>query len=248
MSDWLFPAAVIIFAFVVAGFVKGVVGMGMPSIAMGLLGVVFAPVQAAVLILVPNLVTNVWQAGAGPRLAMLCRRLWTMGVGIFAGIWLASGVLTSGDTRWASLGLGVLLAAYGCLGFLRAAWRFPRRHESWASPLVGLTTGLIAGATGLFVIPALPYIQSLELDKEELIQGLALTFIVSALALGSALLAGGAVTPGLAWGSLFALAPAALGMFIGQKLRQRISALVFRRALLAAMIALGLYIAARAVS
>ena len=248
MSEWLFPAVVIIFAFVAAGFVKGVIGMGMPSIAMGLLGIVFAPLQAAVLILAPNLVTNLWQAGAGPRLAILGRRLWPMGLGIWAGIWLGSGVLTSGDSRLASLGLGALLTVYGCLGFVRANWQFPARHESWASPLVGLATGLIAGATGLFVVPAVPYIQALGLEKEELIQALALTFIISALALGSALLMAGVVSPALAWGSVFALAPALGGMFLGQKLRRRISALAFRKCLLLGLIALGLYIAARAAS
>ena len=50
--------------FLVAGWVKGVVGMGLPTVAMGALGLVIAPVQAAALLVVPSLVTKV------------CVRLW----------------------------------------------------------------------------------------------------------------------------------------------------------------------------
>jgi uncharacterized membrane protein YfcA len=244
-AELIVPALVMLAAFLVAGFVKGVLGMGLPTIAMGLLGIVFAPVQAAVLLLAPGVVTNLWQASAGPHLAALARRLWAMGVGVCAGIWLGADLMTRGNARLASLCLGVVLAVYGCLGFVRGGWRVPRRHEYWLSPAVGLATGLITGATGVFVIPAVPYIQSLGLEKEELIQALALAFLVSGTALGIVLVMGGAVSPALALGSVLALAPAIVGMLVGQKVRMRISAQVFRRCFFIGLIALGAYLALR---
>src|SRR5262245_25180941 len=60
--------------FVLAGFVKGVVGLGLPTVAMGLLAVVMAPAQAAALLVVPSFLTNTWQA-LGPELLPLTRRL-----------------------------------------------------------------------------------------------------------------------------------------------------------------------------
>jgi uncharacterized membrane protein YfcA len=243
--EFVFPASVLIAAFLAAGFVKGVLGMGLPTVAMGLLGVVFAPVQAAALLLAPNFVLNVWQATMGPSLAAIARRLWLLGVGVCAGIWLGADVLTSPNARIAAVCLGVVLALYGCLGFVRATLRVPARHEPWLSPLVGLVTGAITGATGVFVIPAVPYIQALGLEKEELIQALALAFLVSCVALGGALVARGAVSLPLAGGSLAALAPAMAGMLLGQKLRVRISAATFRRAFFSGMIVLGAYLALR---
>jgi len=66
--------AVIAFAFLLAGLVKGVVAMGLPTVAMGVLGVVMPPVQAAALLVVPSLVTNVWQLAAGPRVTAVVKR------------------------------------------------------------------------------------------------------------------------------------------------------------------------------
>jgi uncharacterized protein len=69
--------------FVLAGFVKGVVGLGLPTVAMGLLAVVMTPAQAAALLVVPSFLTNAWQA-MGPELLPLTRRLWSMLLGICA--------------------------------------------------------------------------------------------------------------------------------------------------------------------
>ncbi|HSH83114.1 MAG TPA: TSUP family transporter, partial [Herpetosiphonaceae bacterium] len=77
--------------FVLAGFVKGVIGMGLPTVAIGLLGVLMPPAQAASLLVVPSLVTNLWQFLAGPRLGSLLERLWSMMLAICVGTWAGSG-------------------------------------------------------------------------------------------------------------------------------------------------------------
>ena len=70
--------------FLLAGFVKGVIGLGLPTVSVGLLSLVLPPAQAAAILIVPSLVTNIWQA-LGPRLFVLLQRLWTMMLGICAG-------------------------------------------------------------------------------------------------------------------------------------------------------------------
>src|SRR5262245_49595581 len=52
-------------AFLLAGFVKGVIGLGLPTVSMGLLAVTMAPGQAIAIVIVPAIVTNVWQTLAG---------------------------------------------------------------------------------------------------------------------------------------------------------------------------------------
>ena len=78
-----FVLAAITAIFVLAGFVKGVIGLGLPTVAMGLLALVTTPAQAAALLVVPSFLTNVWQA-MGPELTPLVRRLWPMLLGICA--------------------------------------------------------------------------------------------------------------------------------------------------------------------
>jgi uncharacterized protein len=173
--------------FALGGFVKGVVGLGLPTIAMGLLSLVMAPAQAAALLVVPSLVTNVWQIG-GPLWPQLVRRLAPMLVGVCAGVWAGAGWLTgSRGAGMASAGLGVALVVYALLGLLHWRPRLPRTAARWLALPVGIATGLVTAATGVFVIPAVPYLQALGLEKDELVRALGWSFLVSTLALGAAL-------------------------------------------------------------
>ncbi|TWT05756.1 sulfite exporter TauE/SafE family protein [Reyranella sp. CPCC 100927] len=245
MSDLSTLFVVTALVFLLAGFVKGVIGLGLPTVAMGLLGAVMAPAQAAALLIIPSFVTNVWQLLAGPRLRPLVRRLWTMMAGVCVGTWAGAGLLTADTTGRAAVALGVALVLYALVGLAAIRFRVPANAEPWLSPLVGAATGLVTGATGVFVIPAVPYLQALDLDKEELIQALGLSFTVSTLALAAGLLRDGVLAPSIAGTSLLALAPSLVGMFVGQYLRQRVQPQTFRRWFMIGLLALGAYLAVR---
>lgn len=230
--------------FLLAGMVKGVVGMGLPTVAMGLLSLVMAPVQAAALLVVPSLVTNVWQLLAGPRLGALLRRFAVMMAAIALGTYAGIGLLTGSNSGTATIALGAVLALYGVAGLRAPRWVIPAALEPALSPIVGMLTGVLTGATGIFVIPAVPYFNSLGLDKDDLIQTLGLSFTVSTLALAAGLLAAGKFEPAVAGTSLLALLPALGGMLLGQRLRERLNPDVFRRWFFIALIVLGSYMVA----
>lgn len=92
--------------FVVAGWVKGVVGLGLPVVAMGGLGLLMSPVEAATLLVVPSLFTNAWQLLAGPALRVVTKRLALMMLFICIGTALGIQFLTSGKSHWPSIALG----------------------------------------------------------------------------------------------------------------------------------------------
>ena len=115
------------------------------------------------------------------------------------------------------------------------------RHELWASPLVGLATGIVTGATGVFVIPAVPYLQSLGLRKDHLIQALGLSFTVSTLALAAALYGHGEVRLSFAAPAILALLASLAGMHAGQLVRDRLEPDTFRKVFFASLMLLGLY-------
>ena len=54
-----------------AGFVKGAIGLGLPTVSIGLLGLMMTPAQAAAIMVAPALITNVWQASVGGGLLPL---------------------------------------------------------------------------------------------------------------------------------------------------------------------------------
>jgi uncharacterized protein len=119
------------------------------------------------------------------------------------------------------------------------------RHERHLSPVIGVVTGLVTGGTGVFVVPAVPYLQALNLKKEDLVQALGLSFTVSTVALAIGLARERAFAIDDITRSLLAVVPALLGMWIGQRIRGRISPATFRRWFFICMLALGLQLLLR---
>lgn len=239
--DLSFPLVVAVaVTFFVAGLVKGVTGMGLPTVAMGVLGALVSPLAAASLLIIPSSLTNIWQLLAGPNVTLLIRRLWAMMLAIVVGTMLGASWLAEGDTSLTSTALGIILVLYSAYTLLARQLSVSKRLERLLSPLVGAVTGLIAGATGVFVIPAVPYLQALRLGKDDLVQALGLSFTVSTLALAAGLAARGVFrTENLALSAL-AVLPALAGMWFGQVLRGRISQVLFRRIFLLGLLLLGL--------
>ena len=243
-----FPAPLILavaLTFFLAGIVKGATGMGLPTVAMGLLCTMMPPVMAAALLIVPSFVTNALQLLTGPRLGALAARLWLLLLGIVVGTLAGSRWLVHGGSGWLTSGLGAALMVYAGLGLWLRQMTIPKRLENLWAPIVGLTTGMITGGTGVFVIPAVPFLQALGLGKEDLIQALGLSFTVSTIALAAGLAGGGAFRLGGLGLSSLAVAPALLGMGLGGQIRLRVSEVKFRRWFLICLWVLGLDLALR---
>jgi uncharacterized protein len=227
-------------AFLFAGWVKGAIGVGLPTVVMGILSIVMPPAQAAALMVLPAIGTNLWQMAAGPALIRLLRRLATMIVGVFIGTFATIGLLTKSAAS-ASAALGLVLAAYGLYGLFARRFVVDPRHERWASPLIGVVTGLISGATGVFVVPNAPYLASLRMEPEELVQSIGISAFVCPVALTAALAAHGRYSVALAGASFLALLPALVGMYVGQRLRRRLPAATFMRWFFVGLMLLGGY-------
>ncbi len=246
-------AAVIAFAcftFLLAGLVKGTLGMGLPTVAMGLLALAMTPAQAAALLVVPSLVTNVMQA-LGPRLLPLLRRIWPLLAALCAGTWglaawAGAGLLSADGGAPAAIGLGAVLAVYGLLGLAAVELSVPAGAEPWLSPLIGVVTGVVTAITGVYMVPSVPYLQALGLERDDLVQALGLSFTVATLALAPLLVRNGALQLSVAGASVLALAPAVAGMLLGQWVRGRVRPRVFRLCFFAGALALGAHLMLRA--
>lgn len=240
MDSFLF---VIFGALLLAGFVKGVIGLGLPTVSVGLLATRMAPAEALALVIVPTILTNIWQTFSGPYLRDILRRLWPLMIGCVLGIFAGAGLMTGPYARYGALTLGVLLVIYGIVALSKVRFSVPRRHETWIGGIVGLITGVISAATGVQVIPSMPFMQAIGMEKDELVQALGVFFTVATLALGFNLTAAGIVTAATAVPGAVALVAAFTGMYVGQLARARMDADSFRRWFLIAIMLLGIYLA-----
>jgi uncharacterized membrane protein YfcA len=173
--------------------------------------------------------------------------MWPLLLGICAGTWAWAGLLTAGGGSWAATGLGVVLAVYGMLGLTSVELSIPAWLEPWLSPVIGVTTGIVTAATGVYMIPSVPYLQALGLKTDDLVQALGLSFTTSTLALAVLLVQDGSLQPSSAVASLLALAPASIGMLLGQWVRAAVRPEAFRLCFFGGSLLLGTHLALRAV-
>lgn len=230
-------------AFTLAGFVKGVVGMGLPTVAMGLLGLVMAPAQAAAILAIPSIVTNTWQLFSGPSFTALLKRLWSLLLCICFGVWSGFGLMSPDKAEFATFALGAVLVIYSLLGLFRVQFSVRPSLEKWLSPVMGFTTGLVAAATGIFVVPGIIYVQAMGLGRDDFIQAMGLIFSISTFALTVNLFRDGLMQISILPISLMALVAAAAGMTIGTLLRKRTKPEVFRTVFFWGMLFLGAHLA-----
>jgi len=236
----------IAFAFLLAGFVKGTLGLGLPTVAMGLLATTMAPGQAIAIVIVPAIVTNIWQTFVGPYLRDILKRLWPLMLGTVVGIWINAGLLTGPYAAYGTVVLGALLVIYAIVGLSRFNFKVARRDEKWIGGVVGVITGLISAATGVQVIPSMPFMQAIGMERDELVQALGVFFTTATIALAFNLTASGLLTEATALPGAVAMGASFTGMFVGQAVRTRMKPDVFRRWFLISMILLGIYLAGSA--
>lgn len=227
--------------FLVAGIVKGLVGLGLPTITIALTSLVLPLTEAIALIALPTVVTNVWQASVGGRFRYIIRRHWPLIVPLMVALYLTMWLAGQKGPSWASVVLGVVLVVYGAMGLGRLRLRLTPDLERPLAPVIGVISGFIAALVGVPVIPLMPYLQALEIRPSELVQTLGIVLCATSVTLTGSLLHFGLLDGPHALLSAGAIVPSMAGMWIGQRIRAGLSVEQFRVAVFAALALTGLY-------
>ena len=231
--------------FLLAGGVKGVIGLGLPTVSLALLTATVGLQPAMALLLVPSFVTNLWQAVVGGNFITILKRTWVFLLMATVTVWVGGLVLGAVDVSWLSALLGLLLVVYSALSLTRPSVSLPKSWEGWAGPLTGTINGVLTGMTGSFVVPGVLYLQAIGLPRDQLIQAMGMLFTVSTAALAVSLGGQNLLSAELGTISIVSVVPAIIGMVLGQKLRQRLSEDKFRKVFFTSILILGLYIIGR---
>jgi uncharacterized membrane protein YfcA len=234
-------------AFLIAGAVKGVIGLGLPTVSLGLLTVALDLQTAMALLLVPSFVTNLWQSVVGGNAKLILRRLWPFLLMATVTVWIGVAALTrlNPSLLTALLGAQLVLYSLASLGGMRLA--IPIRHEAWAGSLIGSANGVLTGMTGSSVVPGVMFLQAIGLPRDLLIQAMGILFTASTLALAAALQQANVLTVDHAILSGAAVLPAIAGMIGGRSIRKGLTEQRFRTVFFVALLMLGAYLIANAI-
>ena len=220
--------ATVALAFLLGGTIKGVTGMGLPTVAVAVMGAALGLREAIPILVLPSLMANAWQAAQPHPIRPLLRRFAVINAASCVGIWIGTMVLFRVDPRLLSALLGVVILAYALMSLSAVEFRVsPPQERVFAAPL-GLFSGLLTGSTGSLLLPNIVYLQALHLSRDTFVQATGLTLLVGTALWTAALYNEGAINGSTLLLSAFALVPTLVGMFAGQALRGRISEHRFR--------------------
>lgn len=238
------PSTVIVIlgTFLIAGLAKGIIGLGLPTISLALLTIETNLPTSMALLLVPSLVTNIWQASVGGKFWEILIRLWPLFLTATFTVWFGVMALSSVDFTLLSALLGALLMTYAVINLSGFRFNLKTRHEWWVGSLVGSVNGILTGMTGSFVVPGVFYLQSIGFKRDMLIQSMGILFTVSTLALIFSLHGNEFLTSELGVWSSVSVVPAIFGMVIGQRIRQGLSEKAFRKLFFFFIFTIGAYI------
>lgn len=238
--------AVIAATFFVAGLVKGTLGMGLPTIVLGVLAAPLGLKEAIAFMLFPSLCANIWQGLAGGALAELLRRFWAFYLAAVFGIGIGVSILAGVREEVLLAALGLVLCIYTSLSLAGRSFPPPKpTRERWYSPLAGGLGGVMFGMTGVFIIPGILYLQALRLKRDLLIQAMGVSFLVITVGIAIFMTGHKLLTADHVMTSGLALLPMAAGIAIGMYCRTLISEDAFRRIILVALFISGLHLLAR---
>jgi uncharacterized membrane protein YfcA len=227
--------------FLIAGTVKGLVGLGLPTITIALTSLVLPLSDTIALVALPTIFTNLWQAAVGGNFWKIARRHWPLILPLAITLYLTMWVVGQKGPEWAFLVLAAVLVIYSVLGLCRIRLHIHTDLEKPLAPVIGVISGFVAGLVGVPVIPLMPYLQGLDVKPGELVQTLGVVLCATSLALTVSLLKFGLLDGPHAVVSAIAVVPAIAGMWVGTQIRLRLSIEQFRLAILWALLLTGLY-------
>jgi len=223
----------------IAGLVKGATGLGYATCALPFLVAAIGLKAAIVIVPIPAMAANIGLilgVGHGPEVV---RRFWKLYAATVPGIFGGTLLLGAVDAQSATQVLGLITISYVVHAFARPDFRLSAPLAQNLQIPVGLLNGFLTGLTGSQILPLLPYMVSLKLDPDRFVQAINMAVIIASLMLIVAQITSGLMTWPLAITSVLGIVPAALGTYVGNRVRRYIPAERFRMVVLVTLLAIG---------
>jgi hypothetical protein len=238
-----FTVTCVLATFFFAAFLKGTAGLGFATTSLGVMAAYLDMRLAIPLVILPSLLANSMVMADAGGFGRVWRKFWLMYAaavpGLFTGLWL----LGASDGVLPRTVLGVSMILYGLWGLWGGKLRL--EHTKSSALAVGLSTGLINGLTGSQIMPILPYLISLKITKDELVQAINTSFTIASVIMLLGLGRLGLLSTDAMILSAVGVVPVGLGIWLGGRVRRLLPEAVFRRVVMGMLVLLGAGLAAR---
>lgn len=226
----------------IAGFVKGAVGFAMPMIMISGVSSFIAPEIALAALILPTLVTNIWQALRGGLVTtvLAVQKHWRYLAAVIIVMMFSAQLVRHMSAEVFLFLLGLLVSAFVTLQLLGIKPRFQPAHRRPVEIIIGVFTGLIGGISGVWGPLTVTYLTMLETPKAEQMRIQGAIYGLGAFVLLVAHLRSGILNSVTLPLSALMVVPALIGISIGFRYGDRFDQATFRRVTLFVLLIAGL--------
>lgn len=226
-------------AFFIASFLKGLTGLGFSTLCLGLLAIFIDLKLAIPLVFLPSLSSNLIVMVQAGRFVEALKRFWPLYLSALPGLVVGILFLKGSNGELPKAILGTVMFLYGVWGLKNGIASLSQANEKRLKLPIGVISGLVNGATGSQIMPIMPYLLSLKMDRDLFVQTINCSFTISTLVMMAGLGKLGLISQPVLVLSAAGIVPVALGIFLGGRIRRRVSEERYRRLVLILLIVLG---------
>ncbi|MEE4241383.1 MAG: sulfite exporter TauE/SafE family protein [Desulfopila sp.] len=237
--------SVILTAYIVASAIKGLTGLGFSTSCLPVMALHFDLKVAIPLVIVPSIVSNITVMVQAGCFREAVTRFWLLYLAAVPGLLLGLAVLVNINADAAKGVLGLVLILYSLWALTNATFSLPPALERSLRIPTGFITGIVNGMTGSQVMPILPYLLSLNLDKNVFVQTINISFTLSSLVMLLGMNQLGYLSAPTFLTALAGLVPVLLTLAVAGRLRRRLTVIVYRRMVLGFLCSMGLILLIR---
>ncbi len=233
--------AIVAVAFLFGGFAKGVTAVGMPIFAVAIMASTLEPRLALASLIMPAVVTNLWQTIRAEDFFRPLRRFWPMIACFMVTMLIFARVMAGLDTKMLFAILGGVLVLFSVLNMWRPQGEpLSPATERWAGPLAGLLGGALGGLTTIWGPPMVIFLVMLRLDKDEFVRTVGFIWSLGVIPLTIGYWQNGVLNAETLPISLYACVPALLGTIFGEYARRFINQDLVRKVMIGLLLIIGL--------
>jgi uncharacterized membrane protein YfcA len=232
--------------FLLAGTIKGIVGLGLPTTALGLMTLFIDPRTAIAVLIFPLVFSNAWQMYRAGDIRASIKRYLPFVVALVIFVWLSVQLSVAVDHNILLAAMGISILLFVIVNAIDITPPVPERFDKIAQLIAGVFAGIMGGLTSVWAPPMAIYLAARQVPKAEFIRASGLIFFIGSIPLAFGYVRAGFLTYELAQTSVIVLVPTFAGFWVGERVRAHMSEQVFRNALLAIFLVMGLNLLRRA--
>ncbi|MEP3276525.1 MAG: sulfite exporter TauE/SafE family protein [Stappiaceae bacterium] len=234
-SLWMLAALV----FLLAGAIKGLVGIGLPTAVIGVLSQFTDPRQAIALLILPVLISNIWQVHKNRMFRKSLVLFWPFSITMAVGIWYFTQFAASVSSTVLSGLVGGVMMVFVFATLFTQPFSIASHLDKPVQIFAGSIAGVMGGLTSLWAPPMLIYLMSQPLKKDEFVGALGFLILAGTIPLAGGYIQAGLTSPTVMVYSAAMTVPTLVGVSIGEYGRKFLNGDQFRSLLLLIFFLLG---------